>query len=364
MSHARKRRGWKADLLWFLLFLALGQVGLILLLEWRLPELHDVEYGMRLRLLKKRIVEAPARPLCLVVGSSRLTMGFLPEQLPLLRSASGEEVLPFNFGHLGGGPLINLMNLRRLLREGIRPRWVVLEVVPTLMEDQSPWMAVRLSFAADLPLLQRYIDTTTVWGVYLRTRLNPWYSKRLGLLRRYASCLAQDSGDIERIRLKPLGGDDGWIVFTKMDDEEKRRRTASIRASYFEGLQNYHIEPLPDRALRECLDLCRHEGIECVLLVTPESSEYRSWYSADGLECFHRYCDKLCAEYGVPLIDAGTWGADEQFIDGTHLMRGGAEAFTARLGRELFEPLVAGRLHGISDASQKGCRLDASAKRR
>ena len=78
---------------------------------------------------------------------------------------------------------------------------------------------------------------------------------------------------------------------------------------------------MTDRALRESLDLCRREKIECVLLVTPESSEFRSWYSSDGLAAFDRYCDGLRTDYGVQIIDARTWIPDEQFTDGHHPLR-------------------------------------------
>jgi hypothetical protein len=353
----RQRRRWIGDVIWFLVFLVLAQVGLVILLDWRLPQLHDLEYGARLGLLRKRIAEAPDRPLCLVVGSSRITMGFVPEILPPLRSASGEAVLPFNFGHLGGGPLVNLMSLNRLIREGIHPRWVVLEVMPTLMEDQSPWMTARVSLAGDLPLLDRYLDPWTVWGVYLRTRLNPWYSKRLGLLRRYASCLAVEAVDVgkaEKIRLKPLGGDDGWIVFPEANAAQKREHTDSIRATYYDSLQHFRIDPQPDRAMRECLQLCRQQGIECALLITPESDEYRSWYGAGAEECFARYVDGLQREFSVQVIDASRWVADEHFLDATHLMRPGAAVFTERLGREMLEPLVAGRLQ--TESSERSAR--------
>ncbi len=344
VSKQRRRFAWKADLKWFLLFAALAQIGLLFVADWRSPLLYDLEYGTRLALLKRRAAEAPNRPLALVVGSSRLGLGFLPERLPPMKTPDGEIALPFNFTHLAAGPVVNLVNLRRLVREGVRPRWVVLELNPTCMEHEGDSMGVTMSSAADLPVLQRYFNPFKVYGVYLRCRLNPWYSWRLGVLRQCFPHWATDAAGEDGITLGPLGGDAGWCLQDAIDAETRRRRYEGTRTLYFDALQHYRIDGATDRALRESLDLCRREKIECVLLITPESSEFRSWYNADGLAAFDRYRDGLRADYGVSIIDARTWAPDDQFADAHHLLRPGAEAFTDRLGREVLQPLFEGQL--------------------
>jgi hypothetical protein len=54
----------------------------------------------------------------------------------------------------------------------------------------------------------------------------------------------------------------------------------------------------------------------------------------------------------VPVVDARTWLDDDDFTDSHHPLQRGAEKFTRRLGRELLEPLVQGRLayHGLDSA--------------
>ena len=344
MPIRRGRIPWKADLKWFLLFAALAHVGLLVVGDWWSPKLHDLEYGTRLGLLRQRMAEAPGRPLALVVGSSRLGLGFLPERLPPLKTADGEAVVPFNFTHLAAGPVVNLVNLRRLAREKVRPRWVVLELNPPCMEHEGDSTAITMAAAADLPVVQRYFNPFKAYAIYLRGRLNPWYSWRLGILRQCAPHWATDAGGEDRITLGPLGGDAGWMLQDQIDAETRRRRFDAARAIYHDSLGHYHIDAVTDRALRESLDLCRQKRIECVLLITPESSEFRSWYNAEGLEAFGRYCDGLRKEYGVPIIDARSWVPDELFTDGHHPLRAGAEAFTDRLGREVLQPLVEGRL--------------------
>jgi hypothetical protein len=203
-------------------------------------------------------------------------------------------------------------------------------------------LAEEIAVAPELPLLRRYVGSVKAGAVYARCRLNPLYSHRLGLLREYAPCWATDAGGEDRIRFDRLGGDRSWLL-SDIDAATKSRYVAVIKKDYIDDLQRFHIEPIPDRALRDCLDLARREGIECALLVTPESDEYRSWYSPDALACFARYCAAISQEYGVPVCDGSAWIPDEQFSDGTHLLRAGAEQFSQRLGREVLAPLVEGR---------------------
>src|SRR3954454_9843704 len=100
------------------------------------PDLYDVEYGARLDLVRARLAEAPGRPLLVAVGSSRLVMAFAPEQLPPVPTADGPDALPFNFGHVGAGPIQNLMDVSRMLADGVRPRWLFLEMMPAFVAHE------------------------------------------------------------------------------------------------------------------------------------------------------------------------------------------------------------------------------------
>src|SRR5207249_2410036 len=98
------------------------------------PELYDPDSAVRFALLRQRIAEAPDRPLLLVVGSSRTGTAFRPEILAPLDTGNGPAPLVFNFSHWGANAAFNLMQVKRLLREGIRPDWLVVELMP-------PWLS-------------------------------------------------------------------------------------------------------------------------------------------------------------------------------------------------------------------------------
>jgi hypothetical protein len=355
----RKVTCFKRDILWCLAAYVAAQLVLDVAVDRRHPELYDLEYGVRIRMLKERVAENPGRPLMLVVGSSRIGEGFEPEVLPVLRSPTGETALPFNFSHLAAGPIMNLVNVRRVLAAGIHPRWIVLEMAPTCLSHESASMPLTMSAAVDLVALQKYFDPWQVWGIYLRGRVNPWYKHRMGLMHEYCPSLATEASESDEVHLEPLGGDRRWLAVHAVPPEERRRRTDVVRGIYYEDLQHYRIQPTCDLATRDLLALCRKEGISVTLLMTPEGTEFRSWYSQEAREEVARYMAGLAHDFGVPVIDTREWCPDGDFTDSHHLLNAGADRYTRRLGQEVLVPLVEGRAPAdqtcVQDESRASC---------
>jgi hypothetical protein len=342
--HCQGQHRVRADLAWAAVSFVTLQIGLAGFIDWHVPRLYDEEYGVRLAALHTCLAKEPHRPLLLVVGTSRVGMGFAPDLLPELRTLSGESVLPFNFSHLASGPVLNLMLVRRLLSEGIRPWWLALEIVPASLAHESASMPATMAAAADLPVAVRYFPPWRILSVYARQRIIPWYKHRAGILRGVAPAWAPYQDPREQIALTPLGGDRSWLLEVAVAPEEVRRRTAMVRGVYFDLFQRFHIDPAADRATRELLELCRRERIPVTLFTTPEGTTYRRWYSYTARREVDEYLARISSEYGVVVVDARTWLADSDFTDSHHPLQRGAEAFTRRLGREVLEPLVQGRL--------------------
>jgi hypothetical protein len=84
--------------------------------------LRDPEYGTK----RARLAENRGRPLRLVLGSSRTNLGIHPVALPPLpavpaRDGAPTEPVVFNASLMAAGPVLQLLCLRRLLSNGIRP---------------------------------------------------------------------------------------------------------------------------------------------------------------------------------------------------------------------------------------------------
>jgi hypothetical protein len=316
------------------------QVAGTALLETRCPGVYDPEYDARLTVLKARLAEDPARPLVLVTGSSRLMFAFHPESLPPLPTASGSPLLTFNACHPGAGPVMQLMHVRRLLREGIRPNWLAVEVMPAYLAHEGRTFLAASVTARDLPLLVHYYSPWKMLGSYLyqRTAAGRWQAE---VTRRLApGCVPPDGCGPEAIG--PLGG---WLgLRTSVTPEERRNQTALAESQYRHRLQAHRIAPAADRAVRDLLDLCRRERISVVLVRSPESGLFRDWYTPGASESVDRYLNGLAGEYGAAVIDAQRWLADEDFYDGHHALHRGAATFTHRFEHEVLRPLAAGRL--------------------
>lgn len=341
------------------------QVALNVAIELRQPEIYDAEFRDRLTVLRQRLAEEPTTPLLLLVGSSRIITDFRPEVLPTLHSSrdqSGvidpdERVLPFNFSHSGAGPLLNLVMVQRLLRAGVQPRWLVIEVVPPLLGASGQSTAAALAEGSDLPLLARYVKPWKLAGYYARERVTAGFSHRDACLRWLAPWSMAKPPQWDAIPLDDLGGTTSWLDF-QTGPQDLARRTAVVHDEYAAALQHFHIANEPDRALRELLQLCRGRGIKTALLLAPESSTFRSWYAVNANATLQRYCDQLSRDYGVVVADTRTWLPDDAFIDGHHILPKAAEQFTLRLGREVLQPLISGTEGGSS--SDHPPRLAAS----
>jgi hypothetical protein len=337
---SRRRKGCyrRAALLWgFWGFLAL-QAAFTVTLDSNHPELYDPEYQRRLTTLRARQTEAPERPLLLVLGSSRTLLAFRPEIMPPLATSAGPAVLPFNFSHYAAGPLFNLMELRRLLADGVRPTWVVVEVLPAYFAyDGEAWVMLHAALR-DYALLCRYLPAWRLYGDYLKRRVKLAPKLPAEYLR---YCLADWDRAGEESQLTGVCSLGGFPILEQdMDEPTRLRRTAAAFGAMGRHLASFQITPTAERATRELLELCQKEGIQAVLVITPEGTEYRTWYSADAYPRLVRSLTALCGDYGVPLVDARDWLMDGDFYDSHHVLERGAFRFTRRLTDDVLRPLV------------------------
>jgi hypothetical protein len=354
----------RAGLIWGLVLCAAVQLaGWVLTDRWY-PELRDPEFGYRLARLKYVRATEPDRPLLVLLGSSRAEFGFRPGVLPPYRLANDATPLVFNFGLSGTGPVREYLTLRRLLAAGVRPNWVVVEVLPPLLHQvgikREEYMhdPTHMSWA-DFRILKEFlVSPAQTRREMLPHLVCPWYARRFSIVTRYAPNW-----------IPPYWRHDGWwtqqdnhgwlpMPQTSVTPDERFHRTVAARNEYRPALTDFEVSPVADRAMHKLLDLCRLQGIPAALLLMPESSDFRGFYDDRTRACLTGYLDRLGREYDLPCVDARQWLPDEAFVDGHHILRRAAITFTERLGRELLQPLVEGRAVGPESPGQRMARTD------
>jgi hypothetical protein len=337
-----------AAVVWGLAFFAGCQIGFSFLMDRWQPELCDPEYGYKLHTLRGRSTSRSGRPLLVAIGSSRTNLGLRPEVLGDVLSGAGQRPVVFNFALNGSGPLLELICLRRLLADGIRPDWLVIEVHPALLNQDAGWaeesaLNINRIRWVDLPALRRLASHPwLLLRQWCRSRMTPCFSHRFCIMTRYAPEFLPWESRQDGWRQMDRSG---WMPykFAAVDAARYRKGVEYARREYTPALAHFHISPLPDRAVRDMLTLCRQERIPALLLLMPEGSEFRSWYPPTADKVIADYLAGLCREYGTCAIDARTWIADHYFFDSHHLLPCGATDFTRRFGGEVLAHFLAAK---------------------
>jgi hypothetical protein len=337
-GRTRQRRG-AAIVLWTLTLLAAGHVVLALGIALVRPGLRDPEFASRLVRLQERVREAPSRPLVLVLGSSRVLCAVAADaSVP----AAADDPLVFNMGMRGAGPVNELICLRNLLDEGIRPCAVVIEVLPRVLypvpgethvldrvaANRRSWRDQDILAPRERPSLSGYLTS-------------PWFANRFSIMSRWAPAWVPADRRQDLFQTTSQG----WLPH-RPEGVTPQQYAAALDHSYREHgvvLNFTKINRKTDEIYHEMFDLCRRHGIEVLGLISmPESSEFRGWYRPETRELIDRYLSELCTQQGTRYLNARVWLADSCFSDGHHQLPAAARAFTARLWLEVVQPWAAG----------------------
>jgi hypothetical protein len=129
------QRRMRRDLAWCLVGFLVVQMGLGLCQEVCWQAGRDPDFDALLRIIRRRQAETPSRPLVLVLGSSRTSLNFRAERLN--RPTDETAPLVINAAMIGGGPMLEQIYLRRLLRAGVRPNLVFVETAPMFLSARE-----------------------------------------------------------------------------------------------------------------------------------------------------------------------------------------------------------------------------------
>ncbi len=324
------------------------QVGLPMIAGSDNTTVRDPLYEIKLTKLRERLKEHPQRPLILVLGSSRTGAGIRPEVLPKLDSSHPGPMV-FNFGMAGAGPRQQLIHLRRALSEGIHPSGVLIELLPALLNQTDKYsedsaLKKRGMEAEELAILAGHVERpqtreslpTSEWSSH-------WATLRLRVLRRFAPAWIETdvASNGSPKRYSPWG----WRPFAEgvkvASAEEYRRGIERSRSEYEQGLTDWEVTDVADRAVRKMLEICQQENIKAALYVMPVATAHQEMYPLGVRAKLNDYLTGISHDYRVPVVDATEWNADQDFWDGHHLLADGATRFTQRFCHEFLNTFTA-----------------------
>ncbi len=360
LALARPRRlhqGGRATLLWALGLYALVQTVLVVVMDRWHPTVFETAARDKWQQLRQVKAAAPDQPLLLMLGSSRTQHALQAGWLNGLPGPDGKPFLPYNFGLPAAGPVRQWVYLRELLDAGIRPRLLLVEVLPPLFSaprgsttGEEDWLEAPYLSVSRLYRLWPYLARPHRKGrAWLESRLAPAYAHRPILRTWMEEKVSTGTNRAVRFPHDPWG----WMLPHPCTDQVRAWRLAATWKSYGPTLSQFRMGKGPTRAMHDLVAFCREKRIPVVLVTMPESTLFRSWYSPEGRAGPRRLLEELHKAYGVPVIDANDWVEDNDFIDGHHVLARGSWVFTARLRHEL-QTLLAqpGGIDALAGASR------------
>ncbi|HVW39142.1 MAG TPA: hypothetical protein VHB99_17625 [Pirellulales bacterium] len=338
-KHPRRRRA-RTIVLWAILTFAGSQAALELAIEFCWPGLRDEFCHQKLVQLQQRFAAAPPDAAKVVMlGTSAAYCDLQSERLERqLKQRWGREVAVYNFGIPGSSALMELVALKRLLAAGVRPDYVLIEVLSPFLSGCPPLDPVRFSpprfSLAELPLVRRYTAhySRVRWS---DGRLAPCYAHRWEILRRVAPSFAVDDAWTQGIGPFDSAGA-GRLPDAVRCEARFQQGLEMTERSYGVYRKGFRRDAPFCLILDETLELCRSEGICASLVLMPEASAVRDWYDGAIQREMLAFLDELGRRHEATVVDAHGWIDDGGFLDGIHLVESGADQFTNDLASQAF----------------------------
>jgi hypothetical protein len=334
----RRRRARRTAVAWLVSFLAI-EIAFGLAIQGPLDCIRNPAYASRSAVLREMKRKSVDRPLVLVLGSSRAQQGVRPDLL----NEDPAQPLVYNFGRAGHGPRHHCITLKRLLRDGLRPDVVILELAPhQLAEQVSGVDQVNLlnhNYQELLDSLPFRADPEKIRDDWVRAQIMlPCFSYRYHLMSQVLASWNPAGHTVEQWRnFDPYG----WLPY-KREEMNVVPTAEDIRSQFQPALSQLHVHPSNQKAIEEIFNDCRHEGIAVAVLFMPEGPVFRGCYSPQAEAALLEFQQRLARFPGVTVINAREWlDAEDYFVDSHHIEYRSAPLFTQMFARRVIPLLPA-----------------------
>jgi hypothetical protein len=312
--------------------------------------------------------EQSMTPDVVIMGSSRAQAGIAP---PVLDGELGERLgrsfVTCDLAVTTSVPMEDYYELRRLLDDGVRPRFIIYATADfafnTPVTEANVPVRDNVEYLAglsDLPdLAQTHIADGTgpllggaSWYLdFIAARLVRFYADRRGfeialcnLAPNFGPCpdvLPHDATTVSSpdtpLRTYPVDFAQGWYPLP----EATARSLENSRWQYTAWLAKYQVAPDALAYLGRLVDLAQSRHIGMILLNTPILPQHLAFFPhpSDYLT-YLTALQQFAAAHHVPFYDEGLGYDDDihDFADTNHLNYWGALAFTGWLGVQVVLP--------------------------
>lgn len=337
-SNLARSRAARSALLWASACFVFGQMALLLAIQHWHPELRDLEFGWKIVRLRQRLAQEPHKPAVLMFGSSRTAYGFQATRFDRAMAERGMPVVSFNLGVSNAGPVRENLGLRHILHDGRKPALVLIEVFPSMLKESFEGLEPLILSARDTSWLGEYCGhPRRLFHDWLQLQWAPGYSYRFQVLGRLArKWLPTDRFNLPDFlrRMDPSG----WSrpqPHLGLSAAMRQQAVRRLNDCHGKLLLDYRIGSKPRRALTDMLALCRQENSAVLLVLMPEASELRSWYTPEAEARLQELLADMKQSFDLDHVDARTWIPDDCMWDSYHLLIPGSTLFTDRLAEEV-----------------------------
>ncbi|VTS08674.1 hypothetical protein [Tuwongella immobilis] len=316
------------------------------------PSWRDPEYGRKVAVIQRMQRQFPERPMIVLLGSSRVSMGLrtgvLEGDSAFSRRCVEQGIVPpafVNASLIGSGPVMQLMMLRRLLEDGIRPAAVLAEVwspffgaSPELQEEHRIDL-LRLR-PRELEWLPGYFsDPQKLADLELPMKLVPWYHQRVNLMTLMAPSMLPNLG--RRDANWRLMDAYGWVPGPKavQSPAELQKQHAIAEKFYRRILEDWQPGDRAMTAQQSIFALCQEHQIPIRLMQLPESALVHAWTSPATEQRFTAQLAIWERDYGAKCQDFRTVMPGDVVPDGIHLTPEAAAQFTGIWAERMLEIL-------------------------
>jgi hypothetical protein len=314
--------------------------------ERRLPEVRDPEFAVKIEHLRTQLDRSPKQPLIVMLGSSRSALGFRAGDVHEIRN--GVPVLAYNFAIMGGGPLVELLCLQRLLSSGIRPDYLIVEVFPALLNNagrhslEEVWLQSGRMRLSEITRLEHFhTQPSRLLRRWAHSRAEPWLALHW-LLQPSTVSVSLDEEALFDFVAGAQVDSHGWVQYFPHGVTAEQRLVSlnNTRSAYRDSMLAFQPADRTLAALDTLLDTCRSERIPTALVLLPEGEEFGRFYAPGLSEKLESMVEGISHHWDVPLIDGRHWVSDNDLADSHHALKSGAVILTERLIREVIRPLL------------------------